>query len=232
MKKYSLDLINKVKALRSIGKTYVEITTTIGISVPQSTLFEWCKGVTLPKHYQETIEKLNRVNLGKARSMAVAISAIKKAELFEEQRIKNTPIAKKIHNKETAKIALAMLCLGEASKSKSKSSFNLGNSDPRIILIFLELLKSCFNFNIEKVRCTVQCRADQDTSALETFWQKVTKIPKKYFYKSQIDLRTVGKPTLKSNYKGVLRVDYLDKKVQLELESLADLIYNQALLGP
>ncbi len=107
----------------------------------------------------------------------------------------------------------------------------MGNSDPRIIILFLNLLKHCFPFDPEKVRCTVQCRADQDIPALEAYWQKVTGIPQKYFYKSRIDLRTVGKPTLKPGYKGVLKVDYLNRKVQLELESLADLIYNRVLLG-
>ena len=121
-----------------------------------------------------------------------------------------------------------MLCLGEASKynPKTRPAFTLGNSDARIITIFLELLKQCFRFDIEKIRCTVQCRADQDTKALETFWMDVTGIPKRLFYKPHIDPRTKGKPTKKPNYKGVLRIDYFDSKVQHDLESLANLIYN------
>ncbi len=33
-------------------------------------------------------------------------------------------------------------------------------------------------------------------------------------------------------YKGVLVIDYFDTKVQLELEFLADLVYNQLSKGP
>jgi hypothetical protein len=73
----------------------------------------------------------------------------------------------------------------------------------------------------------VQCRADQNIEELEKFWLDITKIPKKQFYKAQIDPRTVGKPTLNKNYKGVLKVDYFDTRIQLELESLANLVYNQ-----
>lgn len=120
-----------------------------------------------------------------------------------------------------------MLCLGEASKYKASKSFSLGNSDPRIIYIFLSLLKKCFDFNIEKVRCTVQCRADQNIKDLEQYWIKETGVPKRLFYKTRIDPRTIGKPTKKKDYKGVLRVNYIDTRVQLELESLANLIYNQ-----
>ena len=110
----------------------------------------------------------------------------------------------------------------------------MGSSDPRIIIIFLTLLKKCFSFKQAKVRCTVQCRADQNVEELERFWLDVTKIPQEQFYKAQIDPRTIGKPTKKVDYKGVLKIDYLDIKVQLELESLANLVYNQLKLelGP
>lgn len=78
------------------------------------------------------------------------------------------------------------------------------------------------------------CRADQNIQDLESYWQVVTGIPREYFYKAQIDSRTIGKPTKKSGYKGVLRIDYFDTKMQLDLESLADLVYNEILLevGP
>lgn len=80
---------------------------------------------------------------------------------------------------------------------------------------------------MNKVRCTVQCRADQDPKALKRFWIEVTGIPERLFYKPLVDPRSIGKPTVKRNYKGVLRVDYFDNKIRLELEILATLVYNQ-----
>ena len=138
------------------------------------------------------------------------------------------PLAERVKDKEIAKIALAMLCLGEASKyhPKSRSPFSLGSSDPRIIVIFLRLLRQCFDYQIEKTRATVQCRADQDTNILQKYWEDVTKLPARLFYKPLIDHRTFGKPTKNKDYKGVLRIDYFDRRVQLELESLAQLVYN------
>jgi hypothetical protein len=84
----------------------------------------------------------------------------------------------------------------------------------------LKLLKVCYDFDIKKVRCTVQCRADQDIHALEKFWRDIIRIPKKLFYKTRVDKRTIGKATRKSNYKGVLRIDYFDSNIRYELESL------------
>lgn len=234
MVRYSKETIVEVRRLRSLGKTYGEIQTILQTKFPKSTLAEWCSKVNLPKSYSERISKLNLNNLNKARMIAVEINKIKREEFFKRIKTQNLLIADRIIDREVAKIALAMLCLGEASKYNpiTRSSFCLGSSDPRIIILFLKWLNVCYDFDKTKIRCTVQCRADQDVVALQKFWMKVTNIPDYLFYKSRIDPRTIGKPTLKKNYKGVLRVDYFDTKVQLDLESLSDLIYNKILKGP
>lgn len=231
--RHSNSIIKEAQRLRSLGKTYGEIRNSLKVRLPKSTLSYWCKNSHLPSNYSERISKLNIDNLNKARLIATEINKIKREEFLKMLNYKNSPVVKEIYNANTGKIALAMLCLGEASKYTSKSSaFSLGSSDPRIIIIFLELLKRCFDFNLEKIRCTVQCRADQNVEELKLFWMETTKIPERLFYKAQIDPRTKGKPTKKKNYKGVLRVDYFDTKVQLELESLANLMYNVLIKGP
>lgn len=216
-----------MQQLRSQGKTYGEIKKITGVDFPKSTLYELCKNTPLPAHYPQKIANINLSNLQKAREYAAKVNRFRRDEFLKRIENINLPISSKIHNRETAKIALSMLCLGEASKYKTGSVFSLGNSDPRIVILFLRLLKTCFDFKPEKIRCTVQCRADQNTDDLEKFWMKTTQIPRNQFYKTRIDSRTLGKPTKKKGYKGVLKVDYLDRKAQLELESLADLIYNR-----
>ncbi len=227
MKRYNEALIQEAIRLRSKGQTYTEIRQALSLEIPKGTLHAWFKDIILPKDYYSKISKLNFEHLINARRAAIEANKIKRKDFLRGLDKINSKIAVSIGNHDAAKIALAMLCLGEASKYKPRRSFNLGSSDPRIIIIFLTLLKKCFNYQQIKVRCTVQCRADQDIKELEKFWLDVTKIPKTQFYKAQIDPRTVGKPTLKRNYKGVLKIDYLDIKVQLELESLANLVYNQ-----
>ena len=227
MSKYPTAIPKKVNKLRSNGKTYREIRKILQLNIPKSTLSKWCKNISLPSEYPEKIAKLNLNNLSKARLIAKKVNKIKRDKYLKEIEQKNLSLAQSIHKLDTAEIALAMLCLGEASKSSRGTSFYLGNSDSKIILLFLNLLKRCFEFNLEKVRCTVQCRADQNIKNLERFWIKETKIPKRLFYKARIDPRTIGKPTKNKDYKGVLRVDYFDNNVRLELESLANLVYNQ-----
>lgn len=228
MLRLSKNVVNKVLRLRHEGNTYSEINEILNLNIGKSTLSYWCSKVILPDSYPEKIKKQNISNLIKARNIALMVNNVKRKEYFAKLDRKNSEISKQISNIHTAKVALAMLCLGEAAKY-GKSGFALGNSDPRIIIIFLQLLKVSTDFSIEKVRGTVQCRADQNVDELENYWGEITNIPKRLFYKAQIDPRTVGKPTKKLDYKGVFRVNYLDTNVQLELESLASLIYNQLL---
>lgn len=231
---YSPFLIRRVRSLRLAGKTYHEILMEIKTKVPKSTLSTWCKNIILSPRYLLKLKKLNKYNLSIARKRALSVNKLKRSIFFMSLEKNNLPIAKRIINPKVAKIALAMLCLGEASKYNSKTSrnFYIGSSNPKIIILFLEFLKSCFNFNINKVRCTVQCRADQNIQELEKYWQKFTKIPKNLFYPSRIDPRTKNKPTLNKKYLGVLRVDYFDSKIHLDLENLVNLIYNNILNGP
>ncbi len=228
MRRYPTELKKRIRQLRELGKTYNEIREIIRSPIPKSSLSDICRNVQLPHEYDEIIRNLNNKSLNKARSIAAASHILKRQRLLDNLREINLPIAGKIKDKKTAKIALAMLCLGEASKSKSGASFYLGSSDSRIIVLFIRLLKYCYQFETGKVRCTVQCRADQNISVLEKHWQKITGIPKENFYKARVDPRSVGKPTCKTDYMGVLKMDYLDRKVQLDLESLADLVYNLA----
>lgn len=227
--RYSSVLIDRIHELRSQGKTYGEIQKAISVAIPKSSLSYMCANVKLPSEYSSRIKALNMLSLGKGRRIAVEINKIRREQFFTMITKRNLPIAKRMSNISIGKIALAMLCLGEASKYNpaTHASFSLGNTDKRIILLFVGLLRQCFPFNLEKVRATVQCRADQDVPALEAYWQQETGIPKRLFYKALIDPRTKGKSTKNPHYRGVLRVDYFDTKVQLELECLADLIYNE-----
>jgi len=227
MVRYLLKIKKEARKLRRHGKTYEEINQKLKMKIPKSTLSGWCHGVLLPIDYPEKIEKINQKNLSEARVLAWKTNKINRKIFLDQIKKESLPIAKTIKDNSVGLIALAMLCLGEASKYKSKHrQFSLGSSDPRIITIFLCLLKRFPGYKAEKIRCTVQCRADQDTEFLEEYWRGVTCIPKNLFYSTRIDPRTRGKPTKNKEYKGVLVIDYGDRIIQQKIESIADLVYN------
>lgn len=216
-------LRNKVINERKDGKTYGEIRAILKIRIPKSTLSYWCKGVNLPAEYQNRIKKIVKQSGQKGRLIAVAVNKAKREKYLAALWDKNKHLAAKLKDKDTARIALAMLYMGEGAKHR-KGALLLGNSNPYIIKAFLSLLRHCFRFEENRFRCTLQCRADQNVKKLELFWSKVTQIPLTRFYKARIDPRTVGKPTKKKDYLGVCRIELFSADVYNEICSIIKIL--------
>ncbi len=219
-----INLRGKVKKLRGQSKTYTEIKKILKTNIPQGTLSYWCKGIILPPFYYKKIELLNKKNREKGRKIAIMVNRIKREKYIREVRNRVKHLSVKLREKDTAKIALAMLFLGEGSKT-NKGSLMFGNSDPSVICLFLNLLRYCYNIEENKFRCTLQCRADQNIQKLEKFWSRIAKIPPTQFYKARIDPRTIGHPSKKPNYKGVCRIDYFSGDIFMELKQIINIIF-------
>lgn len=213
---------NKAIKLRSQGKTYKEIIKEIGKKISKSTLSNWCKNVNTPTFYKNKIRQLNLESLNLARQKANSVKQVQFKQYIEEISENIKPITNNLTKKEY-KLMLGMLYLCEGKRAQ-KSSMTFGNSDPLIINLYLKLLRKSYGIDESRFRCTVQCRADQNVKELENFWSSATNIPLSKFYKAQIDRRTLNKPTLKENYKGVLRIDYFSAEIFWELQKIAQLL--------
>ena len=209
-------LKEKVIELRKKGKTYSEICSTIK-NLPKGTLSSWCKNVPLPTSYTKKLKKINEFALIKARKCAIEAKKVIRQKEIELIRDENIHLAKILKDKDVAKIALAMLYLGEGGKSRRRGAILFGNSEPTIVALFIDLLHIVYDIDESKFRCTLLCRADQNIKKLEKLWSETTKIPLSQFYKARIDPRTIGKPTKKLDYKGVCRLDYFSAKILAEL---------------
>lgn len=158
--------------------------------------------------------------------MALIINRKKRTKYLKSIIDRNKNLASILNINKTAKVALAMLYLGEGSKKIKRGSLTFGNSDPFIVDLLLNLIRKCYNINEKKFRCTVLCRADQNIDKLENFWHKITKIPKSQFYKTRIDPRTIGKPSRNLNYMGVCKIDYFSADIFLDLMYIPKIIHN------
>jgi hypothetical protein len=210
--------------LRRKGNTYGMIVRRLNTKIPKSTLSCWFKKVILSK---DALEKLNNSiseNIKKAHVAAANAKKEKRIKYLEEIKNKVSHLKKIKNSKDIAKIILAVLYLGEGSKNRR--SMMLGNSDPKIIKLFLKLLRLCYSVDESKFRCTLQCRADQNIEELEKFWQKITGIRPDKFYKARIDPRTIGKKSKKLDYKGVCRIDYFSADVFNEIKIIMEIICN------
>ncbi|MBI2635037.1 MAG: hypothetical protein HYW79_00620 [Parcubacteria group bacterium] len=222
MKSRYYHLKNKAVLLRKNGKTYGEIQNKLNHPISKSTLSVWFKNIVLSEDQKQVLK--NRVidNVNRSRKLALATNRKKREQYLKLVSDRVWHLKKLIEDKNIAKIVVAMLYMGEGKKSNCSVVF--GNSDPKVISLFLRLLRRCYNIDENKFRCTLQCRADQDIKTLEKFWSKTTGIPLKKFYKAQIDPRTLGRPSKKLDYKGVCRIDYFSADIFNELMKIAEII--------
>lgn len=217
----NFNLKEKAITLRKEGKTYSDINKILNKTIPKSTLSEWFKRIELTPDQKSHLDQNISQKLIKSQKKALRINRNRRIKYLENLRDKNLFLLKKL-DRDTQKLLLAILYLGEGAKSKSTEHLSLGNTNPDTIRLYLNLLKNCFNIDESKFRIRIQCRYDQNIIKTENYWQKITKISKTQFYPTYIDKRTIGKPTLKYNYNGVCVVMYFDRSIQFELEFLAN----------
>lgn len=217
------DLKEKVISLRKRGLTFSEISNKLKIKVAKSTLSNWCKNVELPAFYSKKVKEIVSTNIRHIQGLSVLANKKRHGEKLDKILEENKHLLLHLQDKNVARIILSVLYLCEGGKHKN-SHLTFGNSDPSIIGLFLHLLRFCYNIDESRFRCTVQCRADQNTKKLDLFWSKQTKIPQKQFYKARIDPRTIGVPTKKKEYKGVCRINYFSADLFWQLLTIGDLI--------
>ncbi len=209
--------------MRKHGKTYSEIRNLIP-KVSKSTLSYWLGGLSLSDKQKEKLSQNINKKLIKARTQSVLIQKKKREKYFSDIENKNAHLIKTLNtDTEAAKLVLSALHLGEGGKNR-QGSMQLGNSDPGIVKLFLKLMRTCYDIDESKFRCTILCRADQDIKKLENFWLLTTGISRKQFYKTRIDARTIGKPSRKLDYKGVCVINYFSASVYYDLLTLGKMM--------
>lgn len=111
-----------------------------------------------------------------------------------------------------------MLYLGEGMKTKN--GLGIGNSDSLILKFFINILVRHFNINVNKIKCSLHLRADQDPEEMKIYWAKQLNLPLKNFTLPSIDQRTSGRSTY-NNYHGVCVVRCGNIAIQRKLLFLA-----------
>lgn len=102
---------------------------------------------------------------------------------------------------------------GEGTKA-DKTSVRLGNTDPELIVKFIEFLVKIFGVKKENMHFSLQLFTDLPQKEAMDFWQKKLKINSSQFYKTVVT-KSRGKGTYRKKSKyGVLTVYYHNKKLR------------------
>lgn len=114
----------------------------------------------------------------------------------------------------------ATLYWGEGYKSTKASGIDFANSDPRMVTTFMRFLRWRYKPDERRIKILLYCYADQDISALISFWSRSLNVPKSQFTKPYIrqDYRAQGR---KMKH-GLVHIRYSDKKMLIDLLNLVE----------
>lgn len=145
--------------------------------------------------------KLKRRNLIKSNRAAFQKKplsfSIKKTLSESEQRLK---------------IAAVMLYWGEGYKTERASGIDFANSDPEMLVFFVNFLRLICKVDESRLRILMYCYSNQDLKKLITFWSKKLQISKKQFIKPYVKESADKKSKNKMQY-GLVHIRYNDKKL-------------------
>jgi len=112
-------------------------------------------------------------------------------------------------------IAGLMLYWAEGSKA-SKYTVDFANSDEKMLLIFLKMLRGIYNVNEDKFRVYIYCFSNQDAGELIEFWSKKLDISKNKFTKPYIQKNINENKTDKMPF-GLIHIRYSDMKLHKQI---------------
>jgi hypothetical protein len=209
---YSSETLNQASNLRKQGYSYEEISKKL--SIAKSSAHLWCKNIILNKSAKKRIA--GRLAIGMAKAKEVLRN---KRNKLIQGTIENVDLYLKYQSDNSYKILCSFLYWGEGEKSTNKIIF--ANSDPKMIVTFITLLRSSFELDEKKFRALVHVHEYHNEKEIKEYWSRLTSIPLSQFSKSYLKPHT--SKIIRAGYKGTISIRYYDYKIALEL----GFIYNR-----
>jgi len=147
--------VSKIKGLRRRGRSIPEISTLLAI--PKSTVHRYVRNVDVSIGYQERL--LARRNASKIISQ--------RNWDFARQKAKS-----RLGGLSEKELALIAVCLYWAEGAKR--DFTFSNTDPRMVKVFITILKKVFDIKKERLQISLRIYEDLDKTKCLKFWSKVT----------------------------------------------------------
>ena len=228
---YENDLRERARELRHAGKTYTEISESLGVEIPKSTLNHWVSDVLLTPEQQERIATKEQDGATRGREGglwggAAGFNKEMKRRRIEAAREQAKPIVERLAGNEDALMLMASaLYMGEGAKSGDH--FAISNSDPRIIQVWLAILREIFDIDERKFRCQIMITEGMDEETLKEYWSEITGISTQQFIKSGIRKDSGG--LKRGGYKGVCVIYYHSLEVKRLLDAIGQGVIDELL---
>lgn len=211
------DLRNRAISRRKSGISIGQIERELGI--PRSTLSGWFKNTHLTEFQKKKLYLNSKKGLVLARKRAVMWHnrqrqlRIRKAQEEAIQTLSKIDV----NNKSVLELALAMLYLGEGSKSNLTS---MGNTNPLILRFFIRSIEILFGVSKASIMCDLHLRSNQSAKEAIKYWSRELGLSKTKFIVMK-DKRVAKSKTF-AHYKGVCNVRFGRIAIQRRIVHLAE----------
>lgn len=212
--------------LRRRGSSIGRIERKLGI--PRSTLSGWFRNVTISEEHKKRLHERWLKALIKARKKSAIWHKEQKQRRLLEARNYAIKVLEDLNGKKRfiSELTLAILYVCEGRKTSDFTS--LGSSDIKLLKFFLEALKYLYKIDLERIRCTLSLRADQNAEKMKRYWARGLTLPLKCFKAAYKDPRTLGSKTYPT-YRGVCSIQYNDISIKRKLLNIADLFLEKSI---
>lgn len=205
----------KARLMRQRGASYSGIYKEL--RVPKSTLNLWFKDLPYPNHmyfidqksWLAEIRKLSAAANRKKRQDGMAkISQKVKKEVEEWELLKS---------RETQKSLLSMLYWAEGQKLPERGTpVKFANTDPKLVLLFLTLLRNCYQLDKTKLRIQIHVHWYHNQRKVQRFWSKLLSVDESLFNKIYVKQRSKTK-RFRKNFAGICFVIYYSVNLRREI---------------
>lgn len=214
-KQWPKEILEKAIKLRNSGKSYSQITKET--SVVKSTLSGWLKD--LPTS-QKIIYTNRKEWLAKIQPMGVR--AIKeKRQLEIDNIIKKVNLEVEqwdfLNDKQVQNAFLSLLYWAEGQKLPERGSpMKFANTDPRLILLFVKMLKNCYNIDPKRLKVTLHLHWYHKEKLVKKFWKDLLELEDYQFGKVYRKKRSKQK-RFRKNSMGICFVIYTSVDLRQEI---------------
>ncbi len=191
--------------LRRDGKSIKYIANKLKAS--QSSVSIWCKSVVLTQEQKDRLKQNthSRKAIEKRRQSRLKSEKIKRDLVIQLA-------AESIRPMNLYELKLVVTALYWAEGAKNSGIFQFTNGDPQMIELVLKFLR-LNGVPEEKLRAYIHIHESLDVPKAERYWQKVTKISKKQFYKTYNKKNISSKGKRTSLPYGVCDIYVMDAKL-------------------
>lgn len=191
----------KARQLRKQGYSYGQLVKSIGIS--RSTLYEWIKDIKSPTRYAQIGRKawIKEIQL-----LAAEAKRKQRQEYITNfRRDAASELETLVIDRLFARILLSLLYWAEGTKTRGVVRF--ANTDPKLVLLFVTLLRRSFDLEEQKFRIALYLHWYHKEKEIKRYWSTLLHIPETQFNKTYWKKRSKVK-RFRKNFGGICFVRY------------------------